>query len=121
MLSSCMDDEALKRQFSRVPLSHTVRFRMEGAAGFETGIIGNISLGGMFVKTNVVPPTGAQLYLQFLTESGDIVAEGYGRVAHLHHAGEQGVGVEFTKIDEKFIAYAQLVVSEELMKQRLRP
>ena len=113
-----MPDEELKREFSRVPLSRTVRYRRPDTQTFHTALITNISLGGMFFKTEHPLAIGEPLYLQFMAETGDIVAEGYARVAHIV-AG--GVGVEFTKIDEKFIAYAQLVVSEELLRTRVRP
>ena len=112
-----MDDEALKRQFSRVPLSHTVRYRAEDTHKFASGDMSNLSLGGMFVQTSQPLAAGTEVYLQFLAESGEIVAEGHARVAHI---GDGGMGLEFTSIDEKFIAYAQLVVSEGLIQQRLR-
>ena len=108
-----------ERQFSRVKVARSVRYRIDDDTRFQSAPARNISLGGLFICTHNPYFIGTKVYLQFALESGDIVAEGWGRVSHVNDEGkgeDRGMGIEFVNIDEKFIAFTQLVVSEELVQ-----
>ena len=104
-----------QRQFSRVRVSRSVRYCIDGDdARFQSAPARNISMGGMFICTTKPHPVGTKVYLQFALESGDIVAEGWGRVSHVSEQGkheERGMGIEFVNIDDdNFIAAHEIAL-----------
>src|SRR5688572_17555665 len=97
-----MAEEDLKRNFSRVPWSRLVRYREEQAQEMKMAPVANLSMGGLYIRTDEALALGARLYLQFMLDSGDLVAEGWGRV--VRRDGEAvkfgpGLGIEFVNMD----------------------
>jgi hypothetical protein len=113
-----MSDADTKRSFSRVRWSRVVRYRDANAQVFRSAPVIDISMGGMYVGTDTPLSLGTKVYLQFMVETGEIVAEGWATVVRFD-AGT-GMGLEFLNVDEKFIAFTQMIVAEELIQKRLQ-
>ena len=68
--------------------------------GWTSGIVRNLSIGGMFVATRPAPPLGARVLARFASAEGDEPDEVEGRVSWSRpigggEAAPAGVGVEF--------------------------
>ncbi|HEY2509708.1 MAG TPA: PilZ domain-containing protein [Polyangiaceae bacterium] len=59
------------RRFVRVPLDQTVVFALKGEDAFSDGLAKDISLGGMFVATEFVPPFGAEVTVHLALVDGE--------------------------------------------------
>jgi len=62
------------------------------------GIVGNLSTGGMFLKTGESVPLSskAEIIIDFDPGSSTLFIKAYGKIVHVD---EMGVGIEFTSID----------------------
>ena len=80
----------------------------------------DLSMGGLFLRTESLRDIGSLVYLQFSLTTGESLIEGLGRVVHVNPPGNPegraaGIGIEFVNLDE-----ASLALIEELVVQRLR-
>lgn len=98
-----MSQERERRITGRLALDLLVQFRCKTMDEFLTEHAGNISTGGMFVRTDTPKPVGAMLYFQFQLEEGDSLIEGLGRVVHVNPPSSPvpGMGIEFINLDEQ--------------------
>ncbi len=98
-----MADDRDQREYERVPKCVPVRLRFQGAEEFLRAYTENISLGGVFVPTNVEVPHGTIIALTIELTPGkglSVQAE----VAWRREPGGKfppGVGLRFTVVDPK--------------------
>jgi len=97
-----------RRKHPRVPLSLLVQFRFNTFDEFLAEYSENISIGGMFIRTEAPREEGALIYLQFSLKDGSRLIEGLGRVVRVNPPGVAGqvpgMGVEFVNFDPDSMA-----------------
>lgn len=97
-----------RRKYERVPLSLLVQYRLNTFEDFLAEYSADISMGGMFVRTNEPREKGSTLYLQFWLKDGSKLIEALGRVVHVNPPGDPkrpaGMGIEFVNLDEESLA-----------------
>ncbi len=96
-----------------------MQYRCDSLEDFLSEYSADISLGGMFIRTEDPRPVGSMIYLQFALKDGSTLIEGLGRVVHVNAPGEgrtPGMGVEFLNFDDESKAFI-----EELVASRLPP
>ena len=91
------------RIFRRVPFETAVRLRFDNFSGFVTEYSGNISLGGMFIRSDSPPPMGTQVEIEFKLDDDFDLIRGRGKVIWVRdEAGtpalERGLGVRFVEL-----------------------
>lgn len=107
-----------RRIHARAPLSLVVQFRLTDMEQFMREIAVNISMGGMFIRTQTPHPEGARIYLQFQLEDGSKLIEGLARVVHVNGPDHEvpGMGVEFVNLDQDSRRLIKSIVDERLRK-----
>lgn len=111
---------AERRVYDRAPLNLLVQFRLNDLEEFMREYAANISMGGMFIRTQEPHSEGAFIYLQFRLKDGQKLIEGLGKVVHVNpptHA-QSGMGVEFVNLDADSRALIKEIVSERLVRAR---
>lgn len=110
--------EADQRIAARAPSGLPVNCRVGGAWG--QGIIGNISRIGMFVKLEVPPAVGQEVFLQFILPDIPRLFEARARVVWTARRGQgtalPGMGVEFVGLDDTARSQINAFVRAELEK-----
>ena len=91
------------RIFRRVPFETAVRLRFDNFSGFVTQYSGNISLGGMFIRSDSSPPVGTQVEIEFKLDDDFDLIRGRGKVIWVRDAAaapdlEPGLGVRFVEL-----------------------
>jgi c-di-GMP-binding flagellar brake protein YcgR len=83
------------RRHQRILVPGAVKIRVEtnGAGPRVEGVATVIGLGGMFVRTQTVPPPGSVLRLGLIGPSISLESE-----CTVRHVADNGIGVEFTRI-----------------------
>ena len=80
----------------------------------------NISIGGMFIRTDKPKDEGTLVYLQFYLRDGAKLIEGLGRVVRVNpadSAGDQaaaGMGIEFVNFDEESMELIRQIVERNI-------
>lgn len=108
---------AEQRRHPRAKLSLLVQYRFDTVEDFMSEYSGDVSLGGMFIRTEEPRPVGSMIYLQFALKDGSTLIEGLGRVVHVNEPGgdgEAGMGIEFLNFDDESQSFI-----EELVEGRL--
>ena len=107
---------AERRLFRRVPFFRKVEYKFATIDHFKKEIANDLSLGGMFIKTEAPEPVGSILYLQFDLADGSPILRGYGKVVRVNPPGvpdfDAGMGIEFLKFDDESLARIRALVSE---------
>jgi type IV pilus assembly protein PilZ len=109
-----------KRRYPRAPLQLLVQYRFQNVGEFLAEYSSNISLGGIYIRTDHPREEGALIYLQFTLRDGSALIEGLGRVVRSNPpetapAGvEPGMGVEFLNFDEETQEVIEKIVSDRL-------
>jgi len=97
--------EAPTPRHPRQPLSTLVQFRFNTMEEFVAEYSVNLSLSGMFIRSEEVPEVGAAVYLQFSLADGSKLIEGLGRVARVVEPGTPGAvagfAIEFQDFDSE--------------------
>ena len=77
----------------------------------------DVSLGGMFIKTDSPPPPGSVIFIQFSLPDGSSLVEGLAKVAWTREAGERpaGMGIQFLNLDNE-----SRKVLEDLVEHRAK-
>jgi molecular chaperone DnaK len=106
-----------RRRHPRAPLSVLVQYRFNTLEDFLAEYSADLSVGGMFIRTDDVREQGALIHLQFWLEDGTRLIEGTGRVARVIAPGDPnqpaGMGVEFVSLDpESSRLIARLVATK---------
>lgn len=91
-----------RRQHPRVKLNLLVQFRVKDYEHFVSDYASDLSMGGMFVRTEQPKPEGAMLYFQFTTEQQGPLIEGLAKVVRVVEPGGEhppGMGLEFVNLE----------------------
>lgn len=90
-----------RRQFARIQINLRLRFKsfsqleqmLEGAAG-------DLSEGGMFIRTEEVKPVGTQVEMELpLPEGGYVCLRGQVRSVRYDRGRPLGMGIQFEKLE----------------------
>lgn len=104
-----------RRRHERVPLSLLVQYRLNTFEDFLAEYSADISVGGMFIRTNEPREEGAMIYLQFWLKDGSKLIEGLGRVVRVNPPGDAnqiaGMGIEFVNFDEESMALIHEIIT----------
>ncbi len=105
-----------RRKYPRAPLSILVQYRFNTFEDFLAEYTLNISLGGIFIRTEDPRPEGTTLYLQFSLKDRSPLIEGMGRVVRVNPPGSHhaGMGVEFVNFDDESMALINDICSARL-------
>lgn len=108
--------EADRRVHPRVPLRLLVQVRLQDVEQFMREHAMNLSVGGMFIRTEQPHPEGAHVYLQFRLDDGGTLIEGLGRVAHVNGPEDTvpGMGIEFVNLDEESREFIDAAINAHL-------
>ena len=115
---------AERRKYPRVPLSLLIQYRFDTLEDFLSEYSTNISIGGMFIRTEKPKDEGTLVYLQFYLRDGAKLIEGLGRVVRVNPAepaGDQsasGMGIEFVNFDEESMALIRQIVERNLARSK---
>ena len=109
-----------RRKYPRVPLSLLIQYRFDTLEDFLSEYSTNISIGGMFIRTDKPKDEGTLVYLQFYLRDGAKLIEGLGRVVRVNPAeatGDQaaaGMGIEFVNFDEESMELIRQIVERNI-------
>jgi type IV pilus assembly protein PilZ len=121
---SSSDDGPEKRRHPRAPLQLLVQYRFQTMGEFLAEYSSNISLGGIYIRTDHPREEGAMIYLQFTLRDGSPLIEGLGKVVRsnppegLPAGMEPGMGVEFLNFDEESMELIEQIVTDRLVKSQ---
>jgi uncharacterized protein (TIGR02266 family) len=115
-------DDLQRRRHPRAPLSLLVQYRFDTVDEFMSEYSADVSIGGMFIRTDEPRPTGSLIYLQFALKDGSKLIEGLGRVVHVTQPGAAdadagrpaGMGVEFVNFDDDSQTFIEEIVAARL-------
>jgi uncharacterized protein (TIGR02266 family) len=108
-----------RRRHPRANLNLVVQFRSQDVDAFMDEHALNVSMGGMFVRSEKLHPLGAMIFFQFMLDEGVALIEGMGKVVrHVPQEGDApaGMGVEFVNLDEKSTEFVERLVRRRLDK-----
>lgn len=113
-----------RRRHQRVPLSLLVQYRLNTFEDFLAEYSHDISLGGMFIRTEEPREEGSLIYLQFWLNDGSKLIEGLGKVVRVNPPGvpakPAGMGVEFLNFDEDSMALISEIVETRRVADQKR-
>lgn len=103
-----------KRRHQRVPLALLVQYRLDTFEEFLAEYSHDISVGGMFIRTEEPREQGSMIYLQFWLNDGSKLIEGLGKVVWVNPPGDPqrpaGMGIEFVNFDEDSMGLIEEIV-----------
>lgn len=112
---------AEKRRYPRSTLSILVQYRFNTFEEFLAEYSLNLSIGGMFIRTDEPREEGSIIYLQFSLTDGSRLIEGMGRVVRTNPPGVPGrvagMGIEFLNFDEESTALVEEILSSRQAKK----
>lgn len=110
-----------KRRFPRTPLSLLVQYRFNTFEDFLAEYSVNVSVGGIFIKTDQPKEEGSIIYLQFSLKDGSRLIEGMGRVVRVNPPGVAGrvpgMGIEFLNFDDESMALIEEIITSRSAKK----
>lgn len=115
-------DGVEKRRHPRAPLQLLVQYRFGSVGDFLAEYSSNISLGGIYIRTDEPREEGSLIYLQFTLRDGSPLIEGLGKVVRVNRPGEvpsgvePGMGVEFVNFDEESMTLIEQIVNDRLKR-----
>lgn len=119
-----MSDEgpgAEKRKHKRTPLSILVQYRFNTFEDFLAEYSVNLSVGGIFIRTDHPKEEGSIIYLQFSLADGSRLIEGMGRVVRVNPPGVKdrvaGMGIEFLNFDDESMALVEEIIASRQAKK----
>lgn len=105
-----------RRIFRRVPFFRKVQYRFESLEQFKSEVANDISLGGMFIRTDEPEAIGSVIFLEFDLKDGSKLLRGYGKVVRVNPKGvpdfDAGMGIEFLKFDDESIARIRSLIAD---------
>jgi uncharacterized protein (TIGR02266 family) len=107
-----------KRRHPRKELSLLVQYRFNTFEEFLAEYSVDISVGGMFIRTDKPRPQGSMIYLQFALRDGSKLIEGLGQVVRVNPPGSDrvaGMGVEFINLDADSTALIEEILSSKVV------
>lgn len=119
-----MTDEepgAEKRKHKRTSLSILVQYRFNTFEDFLAEYSVNLSVGGIFIRTDHPKEEGSIIYLQFSLADGSRLIEGMGRVVRVNPPGVKdriaGMGIEFLNFDDESMALVEEIIASRQAKK----
>lgn len=107
---------AERRIWRRVPFFRKVQYKFETMEQFRSEFANDLSIGGMFIKTESPETIGTVIFLEFDLKDGSKIMKGYGKVVRVNKPGtpemDPGMGVEFLKFDDESMARIRALVAE---------
>lgn len=109
-----------RRKYPRVPLSLLIQYRFDTLEDFLSEYSTNISIGGMFIRTDKPKDEGTLVYLQFYLRDGAKLIEGLGRVVRVNPSDAPddqaavGMGIEFVNFDEESMVLIRQIVERNM-------
>lgn len=106
------DDE--RRRHRRVPVRVVIDY--ETADQFFTDYALNLSLGGIYIRTDEMLPVGTRLRIHFSVPEHDGFIDGWGKVVRVQPAegpdGPAGLGIALERLDEEAGAIVDELVAK---------
>ena len=103
-----------RRRHRRVPVRVVIDY--ETADAFFTDYALNLSLGGIFIRTDDLLPIGTRLRIHFSIPEHERFIDGWGKVARVQQAEEPdqpaGIGIALEKLDDSASAVIDELVGE---------
>jgi len=114
-------DGSDRRRFPRASLQLLIQYRFDSFDDFLAEYSVDISVGGMFIRTDKPHDEGSFVYLQFALKDGSRLIEGLGKVVRVNRPGDGGrtvgMGVEFVNFDPESMALIEEIVANRLAKK----
>lgn len=89
-------EPAAQRRHRRLPIELRVDWRVPHQSERHISLVDDIGIGGAFLRTREMPPTGTPVVLELCPPGGTTAQAIEGRVAWSRETpGQEGVGVEF--------------------------
>lgn len=107
-------DPADKRQHPRASLGLLIQIRSDSIDEFRSVHCENISLGGMFLRTDQRRPLGSEIFFQFTLAGRGTLIEGLGQVVRV---APDGVGVKFISLLEPSASIIRHLVEDRLANE----
>jgi uncharacterized protein (TIGR02266 family) len=110
------DGDRKKKRAPRVPAVVPVHYRFDTIDEFIAEYSVDISMSGLFIRTDRPMRVGSQIHLRITLQDGSRLIEGIGRVARvgLGLRGQMGMGVEFVDFDAESMAIIEKLVETRL-------
>lgn len=110
-----------KRKYPRTALSILVQYRFNTFEDFLAEYSVNLSMGGIFIRTDQPKEEGSIIYLQFSLADGSRLIEGMGRVVRVNPPGAPGrvagMGIEFLNFDDESMALIEEIIASKQRKK----
>jgi type IV pilus assembly protein PilZ len=110
-----------RRRFPRASVSLLIQYRFDTLDEFLSEYSMDMSMGGMFIRTNQPKEEGSMIYLQFYLRDGAKLIEGLGKVVRVNFpdpTGQSdlipGMGIEFVNFDEESMELIEQIVARNL-------
>ena len=105
-----------RRKHQRLALSLLVQHRYDSLGDFMQEAAADISVGGMFLRSEKLRQVGDTIYLRFALSDGLPLIEGIGRVVRVNpgegDAQIKGMGIEFVSMDRESRKLIESIVAE---------
>jgi len=96
-----------------------VQFRLKSYEQFLADYAHDLSISGIFIRTEEPKPEGSLLYFQFTTRNDGSLIEGLGRVVRIVPAKDEepgGMGIEFVNVEEPSATLIREIVKKRVEK-----
>jgi type IV pilus assembly protein PilZ len=112
------EQDSDRRRHPRAGLQLLIQYRFDTFEAFLAEYSVDISVGGMFIKTDKPREEGSFIYLQFALKDGSRLIEGLGKVVRVNPPGDPnrppGMGIEFVNFDPDSMALIEEIVANRL-------
>jgi uncharacterized protein (TIGR02266 family) len=117
-MTKSSDDDRKRNRAPRISAIVPVHYRFSSVDEFIAEYSVDISMSGLFIRTDHPLKVGSQIHLRITLPDGSRLIEGIGRVARvgLGLRGEMGMGVEYVKFDAESMAIIEKLVEARLAK-----
>ncbi len=112
-----MTDFTNQRQFERVDVRIRTIYHDEIDADASDSLMSNLSLGGCFIRSTRVSPTGSAIQVKFKLPGRDEVIEARGTVRWAKGTGpeeERGMGIQFDEIRPEHLLLLKQFIAERI-------
>lgn len=111
-----------RRKHPRASLQLLIQYRFESFDQFLAEYSTDLSVGGLFIKTDSPREEGSFVYLQFALNDGSRLIEGMGKVVRVNPPGDPartaGMGIEFVNFDDESMALIEEIVAHRLSQHK---
>jgi uncharacterized protein (TIGR02266 family) len=94
------DESKNRRKFARVPLETHLRIVLAGSDDENQNFLENLSIGGLFIRTNSPKPIGTRVRFEFVVgkERKKVAGLGVVQWVKLEDDANRGMGVRFVEL-----------------------